>query len=100
MNQELIESIRGQAEIIPFEGLIDSGLLYWINDYAFHRHGRALELHLNDEGEAIGFRLVGDGMQKITHENATLKLRVPVVSAVMALGDGKPTLKWHGENLD
>lgn len=47
----------------PFSELRDSGLLWLINRAVFHPRGRALALHLDDGGHAIGWHLLGDGAE-------------------------------------
>lgn len=45
----------------PFAHLIDSGLLWLINRTVFHPRGYAVSIHLDSEGNAVGWSLMGDG---------------------------------------
>lgn len=47
----------------PFTELSASGLLWWINRIAFHPHGYALGLHVDDQGNPTGWSLQGDGSE-------------------------------------
>lgn len=50
----------------PFAELRPTGLLWLINVTVFHPRGYALAIHLNDEGEATGWSLMGDGTESWT----------------------------------
>jgi hypothetical protein len=45
----------------PFSELRDTGLLWLINRVVFHPRGWALAYHYDNDGELIGWSLVGDG---------------------------------------
>jgi len=47
----------------PFSDLRSSGLLWLINATVFHPRGYALALHFDDEGNAVGWSLMGDGSE-------------------------------------
>ena len=47
----------------PFSELRDTGLLWLINTTVFHPRGYAIALHFNDQGEATGWSLLGDGTE-------------------------------------
>jgi hypothetical protein len=51
------------ADPRPLEDLRDSGLLWLINRVLFHPRGHALALHVDEEGHAVGWSLVGDGSE-------------------------------------
>jgi hypothetical protein len=51
------------ADPRPLEELRDSGLLWLINRVLFHPRGRALALHVDEEGHIVGWSLVGDGSE-------------------------------------
>lgn len=95
-----IAAVRSPSEVNPFENLIESGLLWWINHEAFHPLGRKLEVVLDDDGHAIGFVLSGDGFQSITHDPSTSEKRSEAFQAVVVPDDGKPTLDWYQHDLD
>lgn len=47
----------------PFSELRDAGLLWLINRQVFHPRGWALALHTDDEGNTVGWSLMGDGVE-------------------------------------
>lgn len=47
----------------PFHELRGSGLLWLINTTVFHPRGYALQLHLDEHGDATGWSLIGDGSE-------------------------------------
>jgi len=47
----------------PFSELRDEGLLWLINTTVFHPRGYALALHYDDDMNATGWSLVGDGSE-------------------------------------
>jgi hypothetical protein len=47
----------------PFEDMRDEGLLWLINRVVFHPRGYALAFHLDDDGVATGWSLMGDGSE-------------------------------------
>jgi alkylhydroperoxidase family enzyme len=51
------------ADPRPLEDLRETGLLWLINRVVFHPRGRALALHVDEEGRAVGWSLVGDGSE-------------------------------------
>lgn len=62
----------------PFHELRDEGLLWLINTSVFHPRGYALALHLNDDGEATGWTLLGDGSEAWTFGSPILATFVKV----------------------
>lgn len=50
----------------PFEDLRPTGLLWLINTTVFHPRGYALALYLDDDGQALGWSLMGDGTEPWT----------------------------------
>lgn len=48
----------------PFEDLRPTGLLWLINTTVFHPRGYALALHFDDDGQATGWSLLGDGTER------------------------------------
>lgn len=50
-------------ELRPFAELRDSGLLWLINASVFHPRGFALSLTLDDDGNATGWSLRGNGSE-------------------------------------
>lgn len=50
-------------EVRAFSELSDTGMLWFINRSVFHPLGYALALHMDDEGETIGWLLLGDGTE-------------------------------------
>ena len=53
----------------PFSDLRSTGLLWLINTTVFHPRGYALGLNINDEGEVIGWCLLGDGTEPWTYDH-------------------------------
>lgn len=51
------------GEIRDIEELRDSGLLWLINRVALHPRGYALAFHYDDDGDFIGWSLMGDGTE-------------------------------------
>jgi hypothetical protein len=47
----------------PFAELRDAGLLWLVNRTALHPRGFALALHFDQEGNATGWSLLGDGTE-------------------------------------
>lgn len=47
----------------PFAELREEGLLWLINTSVFHPRGYALAVHLDDDGNATGWSLFGDGTE-------------------------------------
>ena len=47
----------------PFSELRPTGLLWLINTTVFHPRGYALALHFDDDGNATGWSLMGDGSE-------------------------------------
>lgn len=61
MTMDLTPEERAQ-DVRPFAELRESGLLWLINRVVFHPRGFALALVMSTEtGEAMGWRVVGDG---------------------------------------
>lgn len=52
-----------EIRIRPWTELRDSGLLWLINRSVFHPQGLALGIAFTDDGEAIGWSLLGDGSE-------------------------------------
>lgn len=50
----------------PFAELRETGLLWLINRTVFHPHGFALALHVDSDGNATGWELLGDGSEPWT----------------------------------
>lgn len=50
-------------DVRPFSEMNDSGILWLINRVVFHPRGFALALHTNDEGEVVGWSMIGDGSE-------------------------------------
>lgn len=50
----------------PFHELRDEGLLWLVNRVVFHPRGYALALHLDDNGAATGWSILGDGTEPWT----------------------------------
>lgn len=50
----------------PFSELRDTGLLWLINTSVLHPRGYALALHMDDDGNATGWSLMGDGTEAWT----------------------------------
>lgn len=50
----------------PFADLGTTGLLWLINRTTFHPRGFALGIEFNENGQAIGWRLFGDGSEQWT----------------------------------
>jgi len=50
----------------PFAELRDSGLLWLVNAAVLHSRGYALALHFDDDGNATGWSLQGDGSEPWT----------------------------------
>lgn len=48
----------------PFEDLRTTGLLWLINTTILHPRGYALALHFDDDGNATGWSLMGDGTER------------------------------------
>ena len=48
---------------IPWAKLRDTGLLWLINATVFHPRGYALAIHLDGNGDCIGWSLLGDGTE-------------------------------------
>lgn len=46
-----------------FEDLRKTGVLWAINRYIFHPRGLALALHLDDDGNATGWSIMGNGTE-------------------------------------
>ena len=46
-----------------FQEMRDEGLLWLINRVVFHPRGYALAFHFNDDGEAIGWSIMGDSSE-------------------------------------
>lgn len=63
-------------EIRPFEDLSETGLLWLINRQVFHPRGFAFALAMDAHGKAVGWQLVGDGIEPWNfpdgHENELL----------------------------
>lgn len=51
---------RKKSEVLPFDKLRDTGILWLINTTVFHPRGMALGLNYNDDGEADGWVLYVD----------------------------------------
>ena len=51
------------ADPRPFAELRDTGLLWLINTSVLHPRGFALALHLDEQGNATGWSLLGDGTE-------------------------------------
>lgn len=56
---------------LPFEDLRRHGLLWLVNKTCFHPRGYALGLDMNEQGEAVGWLLFGDGSEPIRYEGQT-----------------------------
>jgi hypothetical protein len=54
---------KGPGEFFPFADLRTTGLLWLINTTVFHPRGYALAIKINEQGEAEGWRLLGDGSE-------------------------------------
>jgi hypothetical protein len=54
------------AQERPWHELGESGLLWLINTIVFHPRGYALAIHLDDQGTATGFSILGDGTERWT----------------------------------
>lgn len=52
---------EGALPVRPFEELSPSGLLWLINRVVFHPRGYALGLIPDEEGDIVGWKLLGDG---------------------------------------
>ena len=52
----------------PFADLRPTGLLWLINTTVFHPRGYALAVHFDDEGNAVGWSLMGDGTERWTFD--------------------------------
>ena len=52
------------AEQKPFSELWSSGLLWLINTSVLHPRGYALVIHVDDEGQATGWSIAGDGSER------------------------------------
>lgn len=50
-----------EEEPRPFNELRDTGLLWLINTTVFHPRGYALAFAMDDDGNAYGWSIVGDG---------------------------------------
>lgn len=48
----------------PFSEFRDEGLLWLVNTMVFHPRGYALAFEINDDGDAIGWSLQGDGKER------------------------------------
>lgn len=57
MNEQTVISPR------PFADLRSTGLLWLINTSVLHPRGYALALHYDDDGNAVGWSLLGDGTE-------------------------------------
>lgn len=55
----------------PFSELRDTGLLWLVNKAVFHPRGFALALFIDDDGEATGWKLEGDGSEPWRYEGST-----------------------------
>ena len=51
------------VDILPLSGLRDHGLLWLINRVVFHPRGFALGLDVNDDGEVVGWSMIGNGSE-------------------------------------
>jgi hypothetical protein len=51
------------VDIRPLSGLRDHGLLWLINRVVFHPRGFALGLDVNDDGQVVGWSMIGDGSE-------------------------------------
>ncbi len=60
-NDEAVTSDVQQAR--SFRELRETGLLWLINRVVLHPRGFALALHFDDDGNATGWSLVGDGSE-------------------------------------
>lgn len=59
--QEETMPSSAQSEDRPFADLSSSGLLWLINRVVFHPRGLALALTFDEDGQALGWHLLGDG---------------------------------------
>lgn len=50
------------GDVRPFEQLSDTGLLWLINRTTFHPRGFALALVVDEHGAAIGWEILGNGV--------------------------------------
>jgi hypothetical protein len=48
-------------DLMPFEQLMPTGILWAINRYLFHPRGFALALAVDEHGKAFGWELLGKG---------------------------------------
>lgn len=69
------EPERKQPRPRPFADLRDSGLLWLINAAAFHPRGYALAIHYDENGDAIGWSILGDGTDPYTVPDETATQR-------------------------
>lgn len=73
----------------PFADLRDSGLLWLLNRAALHPRGYAIALHYDDDGNATGWSLVGDGSEPITFLDGPDQLDA-FLRVERTLGRGRP----------
>lgn len=57
------DRVEHDPRIRPFSELQDEGLLWYINRSCFHSDGYALAFYKDDEGNVIGWSMLGDGSE-------------------------------------
>lgn len=55
-----MEDTRKQSETLPFEALLDTGIMWLINTTVFHPRGMALALDFDSDGNPQGWHLYVD----------------------------------------
>lgn len=95
--KQAIAHVRWSDDAQPFERLVDTGLLYWINRNAFHPFGFSLALDVNEEtGEAEGFKLLGDGAAGITFDRGDPALEQQIAACNLTM---LPKMRDDGQAL-
>lgn len=67
-----------------FAELRETGLLWLINRQVLHPRGWALALHFDDDGNAVGWSLQGDGIEPWNFPDGTENDLLAAVSALLA----------------
>lgn len=83
----------GQAETRspqPFAELREGGLLWLINRVVFHPRGFALGLTFDDDGNCLGWDLLGDGSEPWAFAEADDDERFAAVEATFAGARARP----------
>lgn len=60
-------------EPTDFSTFRDNGLLWLINTTVFHPRGFALAIHVDDNGTADGYQIIGDGSEEYRFDDSTDK---------------------------